>query len=609
MLVFGFSGMLFTLSVVCGIFGGTIYDKVVYFLGSVILCVVLAVGVRLADLGGLLRKALDPANRKDLMQVFCFAAVTTLTLYYYDSANEVHHQIALCMMDAFLGIAILAMFERSEWNRKWHRIISAILVIGVIGYIIWYNGTCMGDIHRTLRLWRAYIYLQIAFCVIGRIRERRFLKHVSLFGIPAAAVMIGMVIFRNTRTWPFSVAIPFLCLYFFAYEKGGQNRVVRNYAYGTMVSFWMMFLTALLFRPYYSFEFVRYPGWFASCASAGLFWTVVLAAAFAAVLSKYKKEGCVLRDAFWEILTFAFAAVHVLFAMARTTFLAIAVFGAFAFILAEVVCYRDSLRGMIRRIALFILPVIVLLPTVYTLIRCVPAIVARPFWVSKPEWFSDRIMPGEAPDSSKYMNVPQLAESFLEKIVGIDINLSMMAGAESGPGNVTVDENGNEVMNENVVATYEHDGQTYAVKDYTFSNDSDEETSNGRFTIFKIYFDRLNLTGHDTMVPQDRDQSILIYHAHNSFMQIFYDHGVIVGILFVLMTIGGLIRAVLYYRHRHETENFAIYPVIVVISFMISGMTEWIFHPSIPSGFAFLIALLPLIPKIETEHEENRMEL
>ena len=46
-----------------------------------------------------------------------------------------------------------------------------------------------------------------------------------------------------------------------------------------------------------------------------------------------------------------------------------------------------------------------------------------------------------------------------------------------------------------------------------------------------------------------------------------------------------------------------------VISFMISGMTEWIFHPSIPSGFAFLIALLPLIPKIETEHEENRMEL
>ncbi|MCR4705905.1 MAG: hypothetical protein K5641_07565, partial [Lachnospiraceae bacterium] len=269
------------------------------------------------------------------------------------------------------------------------------------------------------------------------------------------------------------------------------------------------------------------------------------------------------------------------------------------------VYYRDSVRGVIRKICLFIVPVIVLLPTVYMLIRCVPALVARPFWVSKPEWFSDRIMPGEDPASRKYMNVPQLAESFLEKILGIEINLSWMAGADSGPGNVTIDENGNEVMQENVVATYEHDGQTYALKDYTFQNDSDDETSNGRFAIFKIYFDRLNLTGHDTMVPEDRDQSILIYHAHNSFMQVLYDHGIIVGFLFVLTAVGALCRSVFYYKRRHDVENFAIYPVIVVISFMISGMTEWIFHPSIPSGFSFLIALLPLIPKIETKHEEN----
>ncbi|MCR4705193.1 MAG: hypothetical protein K5641_03920, partial [Lachnospiraceae bacterium] len=517
-LIFGFSVILFTLGVVCNTFGGTIYDKVVYFFGSIILCAVLAVGVRFTDLGGLLQKALDPVNRRDLMQVFCFAAVTTLTLYYYDSASEVHHQFASCLMDAFFGIAILAMFERREWNKTWHRMVSAILVLCVIGYIIWYNGTAMGDIHRTLRLWRAYIYLQIAFCILGRIKERRFLKHVSVFGMIVAICMIGMVVFRNTRTWPISVAVPFLCLYFFAYEKGGQNRVVRNYAYGLILSFWMMFGTALLFRPYYSFEFVRYPGWFASCASAGLYWTVVLAAAFAAVLSKYKKSGAMLRDYFWELFTFAFAAVHVLLAMARTTFLAIAVFGVFAFILMEVVHYRDSVRGVIRKILLFVVPVIVLLPTVYMLIRCVPALVARPFWVSKPEWFSDRIMPGEDPASRKYMNVPQLAESFLEKIVGIEINLSWMAGADSGPGNVTIDENGNEVMQENVVATYEHDGQTYALKDYTFQNDSDDETSNGRFAIFKIYFDRLNLTGHDTMVPEDRDQSILIYHAHNSFM-------------------------------------------------------------------------------------------
>ncbi len=28
---------------------------------------------------------------------------------------------------------------------------------------------------------------------------------------------------------------------------------------------------------------------------------------------------------------------------------------------------------------------------------------------------------------------------------------------------------------------------------------------------------------------------------------------------------------------------------------MIAGITEWIFHPSIPIGFAFLIGLTPLV--------------
>ncbi len=76
-------------------------------------------------------------------------------------------------------------------------------------------------------------------------------------------------------------------------------------------------------------------------------------------------------------------------------------------------------------------------------------------------------------DSSKFMNVPQLAESLLEKLLGIDINLSKLAGAVSGPGDgVTIDENGNMTFADNVVDYYvDEDGRVYTVKDYTFINE------------------------------------------------------------------------------------------------------------------------------------------
>ena len=88
-------------------------------------------------------------------------------------------------------------------------------------------------------------------------------------------------------------------------------------------------------------------------------------------------------------------------------------------------------------------------------------------------------------------------------------------------------------------------------------------------------------------------------------MQVAYDHGIPMGILFVLIVAGGLVSAVLYYKKNCRQVYFAICPAVVVISFMIAGITEWIFHPSIPIGFSFLIVLTPLVQAKDSHAAER----
>ncbi|MCI6629861.1 MAG: O-antigen ligase family protein, partial [Lachnospiraceae bacterium] len=406
----------------------------------------------------------------------------------------------------------------------------------------------------------------------------------------------GIVLFRNTRTWPFSVAVPFTCLYLYRFDQVWINRLLKNFCYGCILAFWLMFGSGALFRPYYSFEFVRYPGWFSSVATAGLFWMLVFACTLCCILAKYEGRGSI-RNCIFELATLGAAGTYLLLGMSRTSLLGTAVVCVAAFFLSEVVRYRDSLREMALKVVLVICPILLVFPVVYTVVRCIPAVTGRPMWITRAEWFSDRIRKDEPMDSSKYMNVPQLAESLLEKLLGIDINLSAMAGAVSGPGNgVTIDEDGNMTFDDNVVDYYIADnGQIYTTKDYTFTNEDTEDVSNGRFDIFKLYFKNLNLTGHDSMIVENAPEGIILYHAHNSYMQVAYDHGVPVGILFILVVTGGLIYSIIYYKKQYKKVNFAIFPAVVIVSFMIGGLTEWIFHPSIPIGFAFLIALTPLV--------------
>ena len=324
---------------------------------------------------------------------------------------------------------------------------------------------------------------------------------------------------------------------------------------------------------------------------------LVIACTISCILAKVREKGTLpFKKIYLEWITLGAAFSYLFMTLSRTAALSVGAVLLTAFALSEAFYYRDSVSGMLKKAALVICPFLLLFPIIYTVTRCGPALVSRPVWITKAEWFSDRILKGEAPDSTKYMNIAQLGETFLEKWLGMDINLTEITGAVSGPGESASG-------NENVVGTVERDGQIYTVKDYTFYNPDTGDTSNGRFEAFTLYAKELNLTGHDSMTLENTD--VTLYHAHNTYMQVAYDHGIPMGILFVLIVAGGLVSAVLYYKKNCRQVYFAICPAVVVISFMIAGITEWIFHPSIPIGFSFLIVLTPLVQAKDSHAAER----
>ena len=120
--------------------------------------------------------------------------------------------------------------------------------------------------------------------------------------------------------------------------------------------------------------------------------------------------------------------------------------------------------------------------------------------------------------------------------------------------------------------------------------------SNGRITIAKSYIQQLNMWGHDERGALLPDGEIAV-HAHNTYLQVAYDHGIPVGILFVLTLVVALVSGIRYYSRNRKNEPLSLITCAVVIGFMVAGISEWVFMYSNPMTVALMISLVPLTYK------------
>ena len=125
------------------------------------------------------------------------------------------------------------------------------------------------------------------------------------------------------------------------------------------------------------------------------------------------------------------------------------------------------------------------------------------------------------------------------------------------------------------------------------------DISNGRFEIYKSYLDNLNMAGHTEMSNENTANA----HAHNIYLQVAFDCGIPVGILFLawigFTILGALVR---YLKNEcgktdAEQKQVSVYMQVLSlsVSFAAAGLFDWNFHLANPCTLIFMTGIAPLV--------------
>ena len=138
----------------------------------------------------------------------------------------------------------------------------------------------------------------------------------------------------------------------------------------------------------------------------------------------------------------------------------------------------------------------------------------------------------------------------------------------------------------------------YTPEELEMPEEDEDDYTNGRIDIFRSYMEQLNMTGHEEMGALLKDGSIAT-HAHNIYLQVAYDHGIPVALLFVLVGTLSFVKAWIYFGKKKDIIAYAALPAVVIASVGAAGMVEWVFHLSHPCGLLLMLVLAPLVFKEE----------
>lgn len=537
---------------------------------------------------------------------FCLAILACCS--FVNAGSNYAQGLALREMCSYLGLAIITMWSRKEvWNP-----FTLLYVLAAAGVGVWYSRGFLGQgeawetAYRTA--WMAGIWgiliLNTIYNLIANLIRR---KEYRMAWIPAGLMgmfFLCLLLFRHGNVWELAVVIPFGVLYLRRLSPAKIERLLRTAANGVVLSFVVLTYRSLLYRPFHYYIYIRYPGMFNTVTVTTLYLGLVFAVAICRLMTAYSRSGK-LRDAWKELLLLGMVSGYQCLTLSRTGILTcIGVFLAADIVYLLLHHDRQAFLLILRKGAFSLVFVLGCFPIVFTAARTVPALVNEPFYY-EPEPFLDMIQAGEPVDSNKYITVSRFLGLSSERILGKvelteeeTISANKLLKEEQAEGAGEAGSQTLQINDSNVAVEVNRDGQVVG---------KNTDYSNGRMEVFKKYLKNLNLTGHDAVgLPQGEGQETII-HAHNSFIQMAYDGGIFSGILFLALYIFMGLRTVKYYKFRYKKDEYAMLPLVIFAAFGFASMVEYVFRPTIPLGFFYLLMMTPLLRKFESYGKKKKV--
>lgn len=578
-LLFGTVFLLYAVFVQ-NLFGGKADDKLVYGLGIGIAFLFFAwvlVSPRtkkhFMPLGELCRK-----RWADGLQVTAFAGMLLGGIHYMNALYQVQQDTAFREVFFWTELEILSMalptMMKSGKNRLWA---AAAVLAGIGRYVLWTASDGAPE-KAALAGWEsaaAALAVLLLGALVGKIRTRTLvLCRVNRFYAGALAALFALLcIFSNGRGWTVYTAAVFGLYYLFYLGWEHRERLLSNFCDGVVLNFALAALFCFARRPFRAWVYSRYNFVFHTVTITAAYLTLVVCVLTVRLFSGLKEKKR-LADLWGTLLLYGMAVSFLFLTLSRTGYLAVLVMSAVLLVFVPFFVYRQSWKGLIREVLCMAAAFVLCLPVTYSGVRLLPALYNDPY-IYEVEDSAAAIHKDDPKDSNAYMSVSYFKYVMENKLLSDASELFWEAETLLCAGD------GLRVESETLVASTE-DG----VSDV-------DEFSNGRIEIFKAYIENWNLTGHAEMGVTLPDGSTSV-HAHNSYLQVIHDHGMLTGAVYVAF---GVLSALMMFSHAQkngEKEKYAVLPLAVFIGFAVAGLVEWLFHPCNPLGFSALIVLAPL---------------
>ena len=574
-----------------------------------------------------------------ILMMFSIAMAIWYACGYMNDLYDIYHLLSQRKIIIWLLVLMLFTFSLKELIAP----VNVIWVIAgsIIGYI-YYKGNVLAatekeyDLHNAALKYLIIIVVLAGVVAIGTIRtatarfKEKNSKHqiiatkgmslkLSRFGSLIILQLALMIVFRNTRTWAIILAAVFAALYVRMLFFRGYKDWYKILSGGLMMNFAISLGFSLLHRYFPAYVSGRFAFIFHTVTVTAEYLTFMGAAATVMLVIKIVAFPVRLpltdlfKSAWKETVFFGWVMSYAIFTVSRTAYVAIIVC-MLAVIL--VVAIRNKGR-IVRIIGVMLVSVLLCFPAAFTLQRIVPAIVADPVFYVIDD--ADPLVRGGASwGNTNFMCVERFANLFASKILGVEIgdytypndefnydkNGKPLLDIYGYPIDEAVEEiyTGKSIIAEPIggflVAASLTRAELFMLLDdlngYVDQNSRIDVISNGRITIFKSYLKELNINGHETMGAMLPNGEIAL-HAHNTYIQMAYDHGMIVGAVFVLLILAGIISGLKLYLAKEKEEPLTLLSFAITVGFAVAGMTEWVFHLGNPMTIVLMLSFAGIV--------------
>ncbi len=537
------------------------------------------------------------------LQSFCIAMALWYCCEYVNGLYNIHHYYSLRRMLIWFFLGLVCTYSKKELLRIWNIIYLVIASVASYFYAKPYldleEEGGLYELNAYIMVIGGLVILLLITNIIRLLLKKDTLsKKLSIPYVLLFALLLGMMIaFRNTRDWVIVMVVIFAIFYLRMWFWNRSDQILSIVGNGVLLNFIFMVCYSLVHRPFNRYRLYRYGMGFHTVTVTGVYLSLILSVALVWFLLKYYKTKRLV-DAWPQLLVLIVGNVYQILTLSRTGYLACFVMEVLVIIIFCLKTGKDRWKNMGKCFGAIISLTVLFFPIVFTVTRIVPSFWNDPVY-SEVEVFGHQVFQGTPKDSEYYIDIQYYWDKAGEKLLGTEEEEVSSSGIENPAAQLEslcyavytgvrkqILPQEVFIVNDDIVVA----SNTDEAEDW----DSLDSMSNGRLTIFKEYIGEWNLTGHEKMgfpASFGGDHA----HAHNVFLQVIHDHGLITGIIFILFGLTSFVIALI--RFIKKKDMMDILTISVIIAFAVSGMAEWNFHLCNPFGISIFMVVTPLLFK------------